>query len=144
MNATYKDQRCLTLWATDCAERVLPLFEATCSTDDRPWEAIEAGRAWAQRLISCDQARSAALAAHAAARDASDPAAREAARAAGHAAATAHVAGHARHAAAYAVKAVRHAAHRNEADRVAAEERAWQVKHLPARLRSEMFPVTHP
>jgi hypothetical protein len=139
VNPDKKDHRSLALWATECAERVLPIFEAKCSADDRPWEAIEAGRAWAQGLIPCKTARLAALAAHAAARDALNPAAREAARAAGHAAATAHVAGHARHAAAYAVKAVRSHAHPNEADHVAEQERQWQIKRLPKHLRTCIF-----
>ena len=99
------DQRTLTLWAADCAEQVLPFFEAKHPGDDRPRQAIAAGRAWARGEIRCGQARAAAVAAHAAARAAEEGPARAAARAAGHAAATAHMAGHARHAAAYAVKA---------------------------------------
>ena len=31
-------------WAADCAERVLPLFEAAYPEDDRPRRAIETGR----------------------------------------------------------------------------------------------------
>ena len=133
------DQKALALWAADCAEHVLPIFETNRATDDRPWEAIEAGRAWARDLISCAKARAAASAAHAAARETDDVAAREAAHAAGHAAATAHVGKHAVHAAAYAVKAVRCRAHRNEVDRLAAEEREWQIQRLPKRLRLVVF-----
>lgn len=104
------DRRSLALWAADCAERVLPLFEAQLPTDERPRKAIEAARAWARGEIGARVARAAAIAAHGAARAADEGAARAAARAAGHAAATAHMAAHARHAAAYAVKALAYAA----------------------------------
>jgi len=139
MNPDKKDQKTLALWAADCAEHVLGLFEATCKKDDRPWEAIEAGRAWAHGLITCSEARAAASEAHAAARETERPAACAAARAAGHAAATAHAVGHARHAASYAINAVKYAAHRNEVDRLTGEEREWQMKQLPEHLRSAMF-----
>jgi hypothetical protein len=140
MKLEMKDHKKLLLWAADCAEHVLPFFDAKNKTDDRPWEALEAGRAWAHGFVACDKVRVAASAAHAAARDVNDPAASAAARAAGHAAATAHAAGHAIHAAAYAVKATRYDAHPNQADRVAAEERDWQIEHLPKRLMSVVFP----
>lgn len=99
------DRPALTLWAADCAERVLSLFEDRYPDDRRPRDAVGAARAWARGEISVGAARRAAFAAHAAAREADDTAARAAARAAGHAAATAHVADHARHAAAYAAAA---------------------------------------
>ena len=92
--------------ACDAAEQVLGLFEAASPGDERPRHAIAAGRAWARGEISVGAARSAALAAHAAARDCSDDAGTMAARAAGHAAATAHVAAHASHAQDYAARAL--------------------------------------
>jgi len=92
--------------ACDAAEQVLGLFEAASPGDDRPRRAIAAGRAWALAEVSVGAARSAALAAHAAARDCSDDAGTMAARAAGHAAATAHVAAHASHAQDYAARAL--------------------------------------
>ncbi|MFC2082410.1 putative immunity protein [Candidatus Bipolaricaulota bacterium] len=104
------DQRALALWAADCAEHALPTFEKQHPDDKRPREAIEAGRAWARGELAVSEARTAAFAAHAAARDANEPAARAAARAAGHAAATAHVADHARYATDYALKATAYAA----------------------------------
>jgi len=82
------------LWATDCAEHVLPYFEEKYPKDNRPRKAIEAGRAWVRGEIAMREARTAAFAAHAAARDTNQAAACAAARAAGHAAATAHVADH--------------------------------------------------
>ena len=75
------DQRLLALWAADCAEHVLPLFEENHPQDDRPRKAIEAGRAWARGEIACGAARAATVAAHAAARDADEGAARAVARA---------------------------------------------------------------
>ena len=122
MSLDKDDQRLLMLWATDCAEHVLPIFETQYPDDKRPREAIEAGRAWVRGNISVSEARTAAFAAHAAARDANDAPARAAARAAGHAAATAHVAGHAIHAASYAVKAVSFAAGTTDTEAAAARE----------------------
>ncbi len=37
------DHRLLALWAADCAEHVLPLFEAERPDDDRPRRAIDLG-----------------------------------------------------------------------------------------------------
>ena len=119
------DHHALALWAADCAERVLPLFEAEHPADKRPRDAISAARRWAKEKLSMVAARQFALEAHAAAREASTEAARQAARAAGHAAATAHVPTHAAHAAEYAVKAVT-----AQGGNSAAEEH-WQDQKLP-------------
>ncbi len=133
-----EDHRSLALWAVDCAEHVLHLFEEKHPKDNRPRKAIEAARAWARGEIRCGAARAAALAAHAAARDADEAAARAAARAAGHAAATAHAAVHARAAAAYAVTAVDTTA-AAAAAAASARERDWQRRRLPKRLRGPVF-----
>jgi hypothetical protein len=106
------------LFAADCAERVLPIFEAAYMADDRPRKAIEVARSG----VSVTEARAAALAAHAAARTAQadgNADATYAARAAGHAAATIHVATHAAGAAAYAIRAAGDAG-----------ERPWQLRRL--------------
>lgn len=95
----------LVLQAAENAERVLYIFEAV-SRDERPRRAVAAARDWAAGIISCGDARKAAFSANAAARGAKDPAAMAAARAAAHAAAAAHVPAHARHAIAYARKAL--------------------------------------
>jgi len=116
-----QDHRLLAVWAADCAEHVLPYFEEKNPKDDRPRKAIEAARAWTRGEIRVGQARTAPLAAHAAA------------RAAGHAAATAHVAGHARGAASYAVKAA--------AASGASREAGWQDRRLPRHLRPLAFPA---
>ena len=126
-----RDQKTLAMWAADCAEHVLHCFETKRSHDVRPREAIEAGRAWAHGEISMSKARSAAFAAHAAARDAADHTAASAtARAAGHAAATAHVAGHAVHAATYAAKAAAYSTGPANAAETIDRERNWQFQHL--------------
>ena len=136
-----QDHRSLALWAADCAEHVLPCFEEQFPRDNRPREAIEAARAWARGEIGMSEARTAAFAAHAAARDADHAAARAAARAAGHAVATAHVAGHARHAAAYAVTAATAAAIPTDPSAATDTERDWQYRRLPEHLRSAAFPA---
>ena len=64
------DHHLLALWAADCAQHVLHLFEEALSRDDRPRRAFEQLRAWARREITMTQARTAAFAAHAAARPA--------------------------------------------------------------------------
>ena len=43
---TDEHHQLLALWAAECAEHVLPLFEAEQPDDRRPREAIEATRAW--------------------------------------------------------------------------------------------------
>ena len=133
-----QEHRLLAIWASDCAEHVLPYFERMYPEDDRPRKAIEAARAWEHGDLPMVDARKAAFASHAAARAANNAAAKAAARAAGHAAATAHVANHARHAAAYAVKATTAEITSN----VAAAESDWQYRRLPERLRSVLFPTS--
>ncbi len=97
----------LVIWAADCAERVLAIFEQNHPEDERPRKAIEAARKWVCGELKMSEARKFAFAAHAAARNAPKPEAKAAARSAGHAAATAHVPAHAQYAASYAVKAAR-------------------------------------
>lgn len=126
--------RLLATWAATCAEHVLHLFEQARPGDTRPRQAIEHARAWARGEITMTQARTAAFAAHAAARDAAS-AAREVARAAGHAVAVAHVADHGLGAAAYAIRAVRAAAGLAEQDDAGRAECRWQREQLPPELR---------
>src|SRR6478736_3143765 len=60
---TDEDHHRLALWAAECAEHVLPLFEAARPDDLRPREAIAAARAWTRGELSMMQTR--ALGAHA-------------------------------------------------------------------------------
>jgi hypothetical protein len=100
-----QERRVLAVWAADCAERALPLFEAVAESDQRPRAAIEGLRAFARGELRIGEARALSVAAYAAARDVHDLAAVAAARSAGQAVATAHMAAHALGAAAYAAKA---------------------------------------
>jgi hypothetical protein len=108
--------RLLAAWAADCAEHVLPLFEAG-NADERPRRAVETARAWARGVVSVGDARKAAVGAHAAARGATSESATAAARAAGHAVATAHMADHCLGPAIYALKAVEAAGASTDAER---------------------------
>ncbi|HXF64869.1 MAG TPA: hypothetical protein VNK95_24800 [Caldilineaceae bacterium] len=128
------DHRLLALWAADCAEHVLHLFEAIQPNDDRPRRAIEAARAWARGEMTMTQARTAAGHANGAARALSG-APRYAAYAAGQAAAVAHVAAHELGAAAYAIKAVRAAAPKGESESAGRRECQWQRAQLPEAIR---------
>jgi hypothetical protein len=128
------DHHLLAVWAADCAQHVLHLFEEVQPDDDRPRHAIEQARAWARGEIGMMQARAAGGHAMGAAR-ALRGAAREAAYAAGQAAVVAHVAAHELGAAAYAIRAARAAApeaERLEAGRV---ECQWQRAQLPNAIR---------
>jgi len=136
------DHRSLVLWATACAEHVLPYFEVNYPKDNRPRKALEAGRAWVRSEVAVSEVRAAALAAHAAARDADGGAARAASRAAGHAAATADVGTHAAHAANCAVTTATAAtADPTDSAAAAAKERDWQYRRLPKHLRLVAFPA---
>lgn len=127
------DHKLIALWAANCAEHVLPLFEELYPSDRRPRQAIGAARAWVNGELGVSAARKAAFMAHAAARAATDPKATASARAAAHAAATAHVVTHAPHAANYALKAC--------GDTPGWEtESEWQLHLLPDHLRDEICP----
>ena len=128
------DHRLLAVWAADCAEHVLYLFEAAQSADARPRQAIELARAWVRGEITMTQARTAGGHAMAAARELSG-AARWAAYAAGQAAVVAHVAAHELGAAAYAIKAARAAVIEGEQDKAGRLECQWQREQLPDAIR---------
>ena len=127
---TDDDHRLLALWAANCAEHVLGLFEEVRPDDPRPRQAIEAARAWTRGELRMMETRAAGGHAMGAARDLRG-AARHAAYAAGQAAVVAHVAAHELGAAAYAIKAVR-AAHGTDAG---PRECRWQREQLPAAIR---------
>ena len=129
------DHHLLALWAADCAEHVLHLFENVCPQDDRPRQAIESARAWTRGEISMSQSRAAGGHAMAAARALSG-AARHAAFAAGQAGVVAHVAAHELGAAAYAIKAVQAAALEGESKEAGRLECQWQRAQLPSQIRA--------
>lgn len=137
---TKDDQAVLAAWALACAERVLPLFTQVAPHDDRPLQALEAGRAWVHtRRFGMAVIRGASLGAHAAAKAVKTvPTACFAAHAAGQAVATAHVTQHAYGGAYYALKALAAADSASAPQRVA-QEWTWQAQQLPARLRDEVM-----
>ncbi|HVN54256.1 MAG TPA: hypothetical protein VMT46_07990 [Anaerolineaceae bacterium] len=128
------DHHLLAVWAADCAQHVLYLFEEMQPNDNRPRRAIELVRAWTRGETTMTEARTAAGFANAAARGL-DGAARHAAHAAGQAAAVAHVAAHELGAAAYAIKAVRTAAPKGESESAGRRECQWQREQLPEAIR---------
>jgi hypothetical protein len=85
-NETEAANRIARLFAANCAEHVLPIFEKHYPEDKRPRKAVEAARLYAVGAISAEDLAAARAAARAAAWDAG-AAAREAARAAAGAAA---------------------------------------------------------
>lgn len=130
--ASETEHRTLGMWAADCAERVLPNFQQDFPQDQRPEWALSILRDWTETgQFSMQTIRSAALAAHAAAREVgADTPARSAARAAGQAVSSAHVPAHAIAAANYALQAVHQAHNQEDPDKALANERAWQYQHL--------------
>jgi hypothetical protein len=141
MTLTEADRRLIGLWAADCAQRVLPLFEAKAPSDPRPREAIEGIRVFARGGKRTAQLRSLAWAVYAAAREVGDPVATAAARAAGLAAATAymhalvtpHQAKHALGPAAYGARA-RELATVNDPS-AGDEEIRWAIEHASPAVR---------
>jgi len=129
-----RDHHLLGVWATDCAEHVIHLFEDERPGDDRPRRAIDLGRAWARGEVTWQEARTAAGHANAAARDLRG-APRHAAYAAGQAAAVGHVAAHELGAAAYAIRAARAAAPEAEGETSGRLECQWQRDRLPTEIR---------
>lgn len=135
------DRRIVALWAADCAERVLALFEAEAPGDGRPADAIARARAFGRgKLGTADQIRQRFVAGRAA-NAVTNPAAVAAARSAAQASGVAHMGAHALGAAAYAAKAAGLAAV-DETTAIDAEI-AWQLEHLtpPARDALRSLPL---
>jgi hypothetical protein len=128
------DHHLLAIWAADCAQHVLPLFEEIQPKDARPRRAIELARAWVRGEVRMSESRAAGGHANAAARDLSG-AARHAAFAAAQAALVAHVAAHELGAAAYAIKAVCAAVTKDQAEEAGRLECEWQRAQLPREIR---------
>ena len=123
------DKKALALWALDCAERVLPLFEAKYPHDKRPRKALETLKDWIDTgMFKMSVIRKASLDAHAAAKDVEEDYAKYAAHAAGQAVATAHVPTHALGSSIYAIRAV--AAYSGNLDDGLIRERSWQLQRL--------------
>jgi hypothetical protein len=139
-----EELRVIGLWAADCAERALPLFEAKAPADTRPREAIEGIREFARGGKRTAKLRTVALAALAAAREVDDQTATAVARAAGLAASSAYThplatldnAKHILGPAVYAALAHELAA---DGDPAAGDsEIRWAVGHTPPQVREVM------
>jgi len=141
MTLSEDDRRLVGLWAADCAERVLPLFEAKVHTDTRPRDAIEGIRVFGRGGRRTARLRTLALAGLAAAREAGDPVAAAAARSAGvaasiaymHALATLDQAKHALAPPAYGALARELAAAGDPA--AGEEEIRWAIEHASPAVR---------
>lgn len=130
------DRRAVAAWAADCAERVLPIFEAAAPGDGRPRNLLARTRAFARGELDVAEGIRRRFAGGVPAGEVRAPAAAAAARAAGQAAATPHMGAHALGAAAYAAKAAGLAA----PDRTNAigEEVRWQLDHTSAAVRAAL------
>jgi hypothetical protein len=131
---TEHDRRLVAAWAADCADRLLPLFEAEAPTDDRPRDAIARARAFARGELDAAGEIRRRFVANRAAQVVSSPAAKAAAWAAGQAAGVAHMGAHALGAAAYAAKAAGLA----EPEGGGPAEVAWQLEHLTEPVRAAL------
>ncbi len=129
-------RRIVAVWAADCAERVLWLFEAEAPEDGRPRDAIARTRAFARGELGVAEQIRRRFIANGAARDVKVPAAAAAARAAGQAASVPHMGAHALGAAAYAAKAVGLAA--SDRPDAVSEEIRWQPGHMSAEVRGAL------
>ena len=124
------------MWAADCADRVLSVFEAEAPDDDRPRDAISRTRAFARGELGAAEEIRRRFVAGRAARDVSTPAAVAAARAAAQAAGVAHMGAHALGAAAYAAKAA--ALRTPERPDALDDEIRWQLEHMSDEARSAL------
>jgi hypothetical protein len=129
--------RLLALWAADCAEHVLPIFEVVCPDDESPRLAIAATRAWANGKITVTQAKKAAGVSQGAAREliGVSEAVRMAALSAGQVAVVAHVAAHELGAAAYAIRSAMESVPKHERETARMAECEWQKGKLPDAIR---------
>lgn len=127
------DRRLVAGWAADCAERVLPLFEADAPADDRARDGIARARAFSRGELPTAGEILRRFEAGRAASSAKSPAAVAAARAAGQASGVAHMGAHALGAAAYAAKAADLATPGSRAAEV-----RWQLDHMSDEVRSAL------
>ncbi len=140
MNLNDADHKLMALWAADCAEHVLFLFERDRPSDARPAQAVDAARAWTRGKMRPVEVGVYAAAAHEAALKAAEPCARAAAQAAEFAAATALYPEEAVQAAEYAVKAATDVVGPAGGHNAGVRELNWQRYRIPEHLRKEVFP----
>lgn len=130
------DRRLVALWAADCAERVLYLFEEEAPTDDRAREGIARARAFGRgELTTAEEIRRRFVAGRAV-QSVRSSAAVAAARSAGQASGVAHMGAPALGAAAYAAKAAGLAALEDAGARHG--EIRWQLAHMSPEVRAAL------
>lgn len=129
------ERRIVAAWAADCAERVLPFFEAEAPGDRRPRDTIIRTRAFARGELDVAGQIRRRFAGGGAALGVG-PAAAAAARAAGQASAMPHMGAHAFGAAAYAAKAAGLAA--PERPEPVSEEIGWQLASMSDDVRAAL------
>jgi hypothetical protein len=130
------DRRIVAVWAADCAQRVLWLFEAEAPGDSRPSDALARTRAFARGELDVAKEIRRRFLGGAAAREVATPSAVAAAKAAGQAAAVPHMGAHALGAAAYAAKAAGLGA--PDRPEAVGEEIQWQLGHMSPATRSAL------
>ena len=130
------ERRVVALWAADCAERVLAIFESESPTDSRPRDAIARTRAFARGELDAAGEIRRRFVAGRAAHGVTSPPAIAAARAAAQAAGVAHMGAHALGAAAYAAKATG-LSRPDQVDAVG-EEIRWQLNQLTAEAKTAL------
>lgn len=134
---TESERRLVAAWAADCAEHVLPVFEAAAPDDGRPRALVERTRAFARGELGTAEGIRLRFAGGVGAAEVADRAATAAARSAGQAAAVCHMGAHALGAAAYAVVAAR-LAHPDAADDAGRQELDWQVARATPEVRAAL------
>ncbi|MBF4609382.1 putative immunity protein [Curtobacterium sp. VKM Ac-1393] len=127
------DRRLVAAWAADCAERVLPLFEAESPDDSRPRDGITRARAFSRGELDAAGEIRRRFVAGRAAQSATSVAGKAAAWSAGQAAGVAHMGAHALGAAAYAAKAAELATP-GQGD----AEVLWQLQHMSRAVREAL------
>src|SRR4051794_31550214 len=130
------DRQVVAAWAADCAERVLPIFEAAVPGDGRPRDLIARARAFSRGELDVADGIRRRFSGGVPTSDVRTPAAAAAARSAGQAAAVPHMGAHALGAAAYAAKAAGLAAP-DRLDAVSDEVR-WQLGRMSAAVRAAL------
>lgn len=130
------DRRLVAAWAADCAERVLPLFEAVAPDDDRPRTLLARTRAFSRGELQTAAEIRRRFEGGVGAQEIAVPAAVAAARAAGQAVAVCHMGAHALGAAGYAVEAV--ALENPDRPEVVEDEIRWQLDHMSVEVRSAL------
>ena len=130
------DRRLVAVWAADCAERVLWVFEAEAPEDDRPRTLIARARAFSRKELNTAEEIRQRFAGGVGRGEVKSPAAAAAARAAGQAASVCHMVEHSLGDADYADKAAG-LADPDQPEAVQDEIR-WQLDHMSPEVRAAL------